>query len=90
MLDEGPYSNYRMTVRLALANSPGVFARVATMLAKEGANLGAVETIIGPPATTSHVECTLEERRAMGIPESLIRYSTGIENVDDLIADHGG
>ncbi len=51
------------------------------------ANLGAVETIIGPPATTSHVECTLEERRAMGIPESLIRYSTGIENVDDLIAD---
>ena len=51
------------------------------------ANLGAVETVIGPPATTSHVECTLEERQAMGIPESLIRYSTGIENVDDLIAD---
>ena len=55
--------------------------------AHAAANLGAVETIIGPPATTSHVECTLEERRAMGIPESLIRYSTGIENVDDLIAD---
>lgn len=55
--------------------------------AHAAANLGAVETIIGPPATTSHVECTLEQRRAMGIPESLIRYSTGIENVDDLIAD---
>lgn len=55
--------------------------------AHAAANLGAVETIIGPPGTTSHVECTLEERRAMGIPESLIRYSTGIENVDDLIAD---
>ncbi len=55
--------------------------------AHAAANLGAVETVIGPPATTSHVECTLEERRAMGIPESLIRYSTGIENVDDLIAD---
>ncbi len=51
------------------------------------ANLGSVETIIGPPATTSHVECTAEERAAMGIPESLIRYSTGIENVEDLIAD---
>ncbi len=55
--------------------------------AHAAANLGAVETVIGPPATTSHVECTVEERRAMGIPESLIRYSTGIENVDDLIAD---
>ncbi|MCB0169402.1 MAG: cystathionine gamma-synthase family protein [Anaerolineae bacterium] len=55
--------------------------------AHAAANLGAVETIVGPPATTSHVECTREERAAMGIPESLIRYSTGIEDVEDLIAD---
>lgn len=55
--------------------------------AHAAANLGAVETIVGPPATTSHVECTKEERAAMGIPESMIRYSTGIENVEDLIAD---
>jgi cystathionine gamma-synthase len=51
------------------------------------ANLGAVETIAGPPATTSHVECTKEEREAAGIPESLIRYSTGIEDTEDLIDD---
>lgn len=56
-------------------------------LAHAAANLGAVETIVGPPATTSHVECTAEERAAMGIPESLIRYSTGIEEVEDLVAD---
>ncbi|CAA6821936.1 MAG: Cystathionine gamma-synthase (EC, partial [uncultured Thiotrichaceae bacterium] len=55
--------------------------------AHAAANLGAVETTIGPPVTTSHVECTAEERAAMGIPESLIRYSAGIENVEDLIAD---
>ena len=55
--------------------------------AHAAANLGAVETIVGPPATTSHVECTREEREAMGIPESLIRYSTGIEDTADLIAD---
>ena len=55
--------------------------------AHAAANLGSVETIVGPPATTSHVECTPEERAAMGIPESLIRYSTGIEDVDDLIED---
>lgn len=51
------------------------------------ANLGAVETIAGPPATTSHVESTAEERKASGIPEALIRYSAGIEDADDLIAD---
>jgi len=55
--------------------------------AHAAANLGAVETIVGPPATTSHVECSPEERAALGIPESLIRYSTGIEHCDDLIAD---
>lgn len=51
------------------------------------ANLGAVETVAGPPATTSHVESTPEERAATGIPEALIRYSAGIENVEDLIGD---
>lgn len=51
------------------------------------ANLGAVETVVGPPRTTSHVEVTPQQRAAMGIPESLIRYSAGIEDPDDLIAD---
>ena len=55
--------------------------------AHRAANLGAVETIVGTPATTSHVECSAAERAAMGIPEGLIRYSAGIEDADDLIAD---
>ncbi len=55
--------------------------------AHRAANLGAVETIVGTPATTSHVESTPQEREAMGIPESLIRYSVGIEDPDDLLAD---
>ncbi len=55
--------------------------------AHRAANLGAVETIVGPPATTSHVEVSAKDRAAMGIPETLIRYSTGIEDVEDLIAD---
>jgi cystathionine gamma-synthase len=54
------------------------------------ANLGAVETVAGPPATTSHVECTPEERAALGIPEGLIRYSVGIEETEDLLADLEG
>jgi cystathionine gamma-synthase len=55
--------------------------------AHRAANLGAVETVAGPPATTSHVESTPEERAAAGIPEALIRYSVGIEDTEDLIAD---
>jgi cystathionine gamma-synthase len=55
--------------------------------AHAAANLGSVETIVGPPATTSHVEVSREQRAALGIPEGLIRYSTGIEGADDLIAD---
>ncbi len=51
------------------------------------ANLGAVETIASIPRTSSHVESSAEEREAMGIPEGLIRYSTGVENTEDLIAD---
>ena len=51
------------------------------------ANLGCVETVVGPPVTTSHVECSAEERAAAGIPEGLGRYSTGIEDVEDLLAD---
>ena len=51
------------------------------------ANLGCVETVVGPPLTTSHVECTAEERAAAGIPEGLVRYSTGIEDIEDLLAD---
>lgn len=43
MNDIGPYSNYRLTVRLELANKPGMFAKVASALAEEGANLGAVD-----------------------------------------------
>jgi cystathionine gamma-synthase len=70
----------------------GDFDAVKTFLpclryANIAANLGSVETVAGPPRTTSHVELTSEERAAMGIPESLIRYSVGIEDPDDLIAD---
>ena len=59
----------------------------ALKLAHRAANLGSVETTVGPPATTSHVEVSEKGRAALGIPEGLVRYSAGIEHVDDLIAD---
>lgn len=53
----------------------------------KAANLGQVDSVAGPPATTSHVECTPEERAAAGIPETLIRLSVGVEDTQDLIDD---
>ena len=44
-MEIGPYSNYRLTVRLELINKPGIFAKVAALLAEEGANLGAVDIV---------------------------------------------
>ncbi len=55
--------------------------------AHRAASLGSVGTLIGPPAVTSHVELTPEDRARLGIPENLIRCSVGIENLDDLIDD---
>jgi cystathionine gamma-synthase len=59
----------------------------ALQLVHLGASLGSVSTLAGPPRTTSHVELTEEQRRQLGIPESLVRYSVGIENVEDLLQD---
>jgi cystathionine gamma-synthase len=46
-----------------------------------------VSTLAGPPSATSHVELSVDQRKALGIPESLVRYSVGIENPEDLEAD---
>jgi cystathionine gamma-synthase len=56
-------------------------------LAHRAASLGSVGTLVGPPATTSHVEVPIEERAAAGIPEGLIRVSAGIENASDIMDD---
>lgn len=45
MIDLGPYANYRLTVRLELKNRPGMFAKVADLLAEEDANLGSVDIV---------------------------------------------
>ena len=50
-------------------------------------SLGGVETIICSPVTTSHQKMTDAERAALGITDSLLRLSVGIEDVDDIKAD---
>jgi cystathionine beta-lyase/cystathionine gamma-synthase len=50
-------------------------------------SLGGVESLIGHPASMTHASVPPEMRRAMGLTDSLVRLSVGIEDSDDLIAD---
>jgi cystathionine beta-lyase/cystathionine gamma-synthase len=50
-------------------------------------SLGGVESLIGHPASMTHGSVPLELRRAMGLTDSLVRLSCGVEDAEDLIAD---
>jgi cystathionine beta-lyase len=50
-------------------------------------SLGGVESLIGHPSTMTHASIPREERIKVGLTDSLIRLSVGIEDVDDLISD---
>lgn len=50
-------------------------------------SLGGVESLIGHPASMTHASIPSEERIRVGLSDSLIRLSVGIEDVEDLIAD---
>jgi cystathionine beta-lyase/cystathionine gamma-synthase len=50
-------------------------------------SLGGVESLIGHPASMTHASVPLELRKKMGLTDSLVRLSVGIEDVDDLIED---
>jgi len=50
-------------------------------------SLGGVESLVGHPASMTHASIPREQRLAVGLTDSLIRLSVGIEDVEDLIAD---
>ena len=50
-------------------------------------SLGGVESLCGHPATMSHGSMPRKERQAVGIKDSMIRLSIGIEDANDLIED---
>ena len=56
-------------------------------LIKRTISLGGVDSTITSPARTSHVKMNPAERAAMGVTDSLVRLSAGIEDAEDLIAD---
>lgn len=57
--------------------------KVATL----AASLGGVETLVSQPYNMTHTQMSAKDRESAGIPETLIRVSVGIEDVDDLIDD---
>lgn len=50
-------------------------------------SLGGVESLCGHPATMTHAAIPKDEREKLGIVDSLIRLSVGVEDIEDLIAD---
>ncbi|MFG0306656.1 MAG: cystathionine gamma-synthase [Phycisphaerales bacterium JB040] len=50
-------------------------------------SLGGVESLIEHPAIMTHASVPPEQRKTLGISDSLVRLSVGIEDVEDLIAD---
>ncbi|MBL7809026.1 MAG: PLP-dependent transferase, partial [Saprospiraceae bacterium] len=50
-------------------------------------SLGGVESLIGHPASMTHASIPREERLKVGLTDSLIRLSIGVEDAEDLIAD---
>jgi cystathionine gamma-lyase len=50
-------------------------------------SLGGVESLIEHPAIMTHASLPPEQRQALGIGDTLVRLSVGIEDIDDLIAD---
>ena len=59
----------------------------ATKLFTLAESLGGGESLIGHPAPMTHASIPREQRLAVGLTDSLIRLSVGVEDVDDLIED---
>jgi cystathionine gamma-lyase len=53
-------------------------------------SLGGVESLVDHPATMTHASLSSERRKRLGIGEGLVRFSVGIEDAEDLIADLKG
>lgn len=62
------------------------FLRALT-IATHAPSLGGVETLVSEPRLTSHASLTPEERARAGIPDGFLRFSIGLEDADDIIAD---
>jgi cystathionine beta-lyase len=67
------------------ANADGFLKKIK--LIKRAISLGGVESTMSSPVKTSRVKMSTAERATIGVTENLIRFSVGVEEASDLIAD---
>jgi cystathionine gamma-lyase/cystathionine beta-lyase len=50
-------------------------------------SLGGVESLVNHPATMTHASIPKDVREAAGVVDNLLRFSIGVEDIEDLIED---
>jgi cystathionine beta-lyase/cystathionine gamma-synthase len=83
------FSGFSGMLSMELKGTPNLARRFMEKLELpvEAPSLGGVESLMSRPCVTSHSGLTQAERDKMGISDTLIRISAGVEGTDDLIAD---
>lgn len=77
-----------LSFEIAGADTSQVFRFMESLtICLPATTLGDIYSLVLHPATASHRGLTAEERSRVGIPDRLVRLSTGIEAVDDILAD---
>jgi len=65
----------------------GILMMNSVRLCSLAVSLGTVDSLISHPASMTHSHVPPEARRKMGITDGLVRFSIGIENIEDVLAD---
>jgi O-acetylhomoserine (thiol)-lyase len=86
-LPDGPGAVFTFGVKGGFEMASSFIAGVE--LASHLANVGDAKTLVIHPASTTHQQVPLEERRAAGVGDEMIRISVGLEDIDDIIWDLG-
>ena len=61
----------------------------ATRICALAESLGAVETLLCVPAKMTHASVPPEERKKLGVTDTLLRIAVGVEDIEDLLEDIG-
>jgi cystathionine gamma-synthase len=83
------YKGYGGVVSFTVRGDGDTAARVvdALQIPLLAVSLGGTESLVSQPSIISYFELSRAERQALGIQDNLIRYSVGVEDPEDLIAD---
>ena len=76
-----------VTVDLVGGQSAATLAFDALRLVKRAVSLGGVESLCSLPLLTSHAGCTATQLAAAGVSRGMLRFSIGLEDPEDVLAD---